>query len=188
MSAQPSRSADAQDDGSAATARAPAGDRAGVVRPEAEVRRIPEAAETSAAVMIAAGFPKMPARALMALVVSEDGALTAAELGEALGASPAAVSGAVRYLQTVGFAHRVSQPGSRRDRYALPEDLWYVATLRQNPVYDRLGALSAALADDLPAGSAARSRAEDMAHFYRFIAEHMPKLLDEWEAERNLGG
>ncbi|MDQ4491902.1 MarR family transcriptional regulator [Sinomonas sp. ASV486] len=191
MSADPAP-AGAHDDGAAAggakpiaaPAAAAAGDPAGVVRPEAGMSRIPEAAEGSAAVMIAAGFPKMPARALMALVVSDDGALTAAELAEVLGASPAAVSGAVRYLQTVGFAHRVSQPGSRRDRYALPDDLWYVATLRQNPVYDRLGSLSSNLADELPAGSAARARAEDMAHFYRFIARRMPRLLDEWEQER----
>ncbi|BCT75195.1 transcriptional regulator [Sinomonas cyclohexanicum] len=149
-----------------------------------EPRALPESAESSAAVMIAAGFPRIPARALMALVVSEDGALTAAELSEVLGVSAAAVSGAVRYLQTVGFVHRVAQPGSRRDRYALPEDLWYVATLRQNPIYHQLGALSMALAEDLPTGSAARARAEDMAHFYRFIAERMPKLLDEWEQER----
>lgn len=174
-------------DPAAAPAAPAAGDPADVVRLEPGVRRIPDAAETSAAVLTAAGFPKMPARALMALVVSEDGALTAAELADVLGASPAAVSGAVRYLQTVGFAHRVSQPGSRRDRYALPEDLWYVATLRQNPVYDRLGSLSANLADELPAGSAARARAEDMARFYRFIAQRMPGLLDEWEQERASG-
>ena len=145
--------------------------------------RLPDAAEASAAVMAAAGFPKMPARALLALVASEDGALTAAELAQALGASAAAVSGAVRYLQTVGFVHRVSQPGSRRDRYALPEDPWYVATLRQNPVYERLAGLAAALADELPDGPA-RARAQETADFYRFLTRRMPGLLDEWEAER----
>lgn len=149
-----------------------------------EAAGLPDAAEASAAVMIAAGFPRIPARALLALVVAEDGALTAAELAEVLGVSAAAVSGAVRYLQTVGFVHRVSQPGSRRDRYALPDDLWYVATLRQNPVYQRLGSLSAALAGELAPGSKAQARVEDMAHFYRFIAERMPQLLDEWERER----
>lgn len=144
---------------------------------------MPEAAEASAAVMTAAGFPRMPARALLALVVSEDGALTAAELAEALGVSPAAVSGAVRYLQTVGFVHRVSQPGSRRDRYALPDDPWYVATLRQNPVYERLANLSGALAEDLPEGPA-RARARETADFYRFLTRRIPGLLDEWERER----
>lgn len=146
--------------------------------------RMPDGAEASAAVMAAAGFPKMPARALMALIVSDEGSLTAAELGEILSASPAAVSGAVRYLQTVGFVHRVSQPGSRRDRYALPENAWYVASLRQNPVYERLADLAGATAEGLPEGSPARSRVEEMRGFYRFLVARMPELLDEWEAAR----
>lgn len=180
-------------DGHDAGTVTPGGEQADVVRldgrpPDAPAPRLPDSAETAAAVMIAAGFPKMPARALMALVVSEDGSLTAAEFTAALGASPAAVSGAVRYLQTVGFVHRVSQPGSRRDRYALPGNAWYVATLRQNPVYERLAAVSATMADDLPDGSAARARVEEMAHFYRFLMGRMPELLDEWERERSHEG
>jgi biotin operon repressor len=92
---------------------------------EAEVHA---AVELAAAGFSAAGFPKMPARALMALVSSEEGRLTAAELSEKLGVSAAAVSGAVRYLQTAGFIQRVSQPGSRRDIYALHDDEWYIAS------------------------------------------------------------
>ncbi|WP_138443156.1 GbsR/MarR family transcriptional regulator [Sinomonas susongensis] len=146
--------------------------------------RMPGSAETSAAVLAAAGFPKMPARALMALVVSPDGALTAAELAEVLAASPAAVSGAVRYLQTLGFVHRVSQPGSRRDRYALPDNAWYVVTLRQNPVYERLADLAEATVEALPEDSPARARVDEMGRFYRFLMARLPELLDEWEAER----
>ncbi|WP_422935773.1 GbsR/MarR family transcriptional regulator [Sinomonas sp. P47F7] len=151
---------------------------------EPAANRMADGAETSAAVLTAAGFPKMPARTLMALVVSADGSLTAAELAEMLGASPAAVSGSVRYLQTVGFVHRVSQPGSRRDRYALPDNAWYVASLRQNPVYERLADLADATALQLPDGSAARARVEEMGHFYRFLMARLPELLDEWEHER----
>ncbi|MDQ0210416.1 GbsR/MarR family transcriptional regulator [Arthrobacter bambusae] len=148
------------------------------------IARMPDAAETSAAVLTAAGFPKMPARSLMALVVSDDGSLTAAELSEILGASAAAVSGAVRYLQTVGFVHRVSQPGSRRDRYALPANAWYVASLRQNPVYQRLAELADSTASSLPEGSPARTRVSEMGAFYRFLMTRLPALLDEWEHMR----
>lgn len=147
-------------------------------------KRMPDSAETSAAVLTAAGFPKMPARALMALVVSDDGSLTAAELSEILGASAAAVSGAVRYLQTVGFVHRVSQPGSRRDRYALPNNAWYVASLRQNPVYNRLADLADSTASSLQEGSAAKARVNEMGAFYRFLMTRLPGLLDEWEHTR----
>lgn len=142
------------------------------------------AAEKAAAGFAAAGFPKMPARALMALVSSEDGSLTAAELAERLGVSAAAVSGAVRYLQTVGFVHRVSQPGSRRDLYALYDDEWYIVSMRKSPIYQSLAALTDATAEALPEGSAARSRVTEMGRFYRFLAARMPVILDEWERER----
>jgi predicted ArsR family transcriptional regulator len=45
-----------------------------------------------------AGFPPMPARVFVALLIAEDGRLSAAELAERLRISPAAVSGAVRLL------------------------------------------------------------------------------------------
>ena len=118
------------------------------------------------------------------LVSSEDGSLTAAELGDRLGVSAAAVSGAVRYLQTVGFVHRVSQPGSRRDLYALYHDEWYVVSMRKSPIYQSLAALTDATAEALPAGSAARSRVTEMGSFYRFLAARMPAVLDDWERQR----
>ncbi|MDQ6739943.1 MAG: MarR family transcriptional regulator, partial [Actinomycetota bacterium] len=72
------------------------------------------AVEQSAAVLASAGFPKMPARVLMSLMVSDDGALTASELAQRLEVSAAGISGAVRYLQTIGIIRRVAQSGSRR--------------------------------------------------------------------------
>lgn len=145
------------------------------------------AAEKAAAAFAAAGFPKMPARTLMALVSSEDGRLTAAELAQRLGVSAAAVSGAVRYLQTVGYVQRISQPGSRRDLYALHDDEWYIASLRKSPIYQSLAVLTDAIAESLPAGSAAGSRVTEMGRFYRFLNARMPALLDDWERERNSG-
>jgi predicted transcriptional regulator len=153
----------------------------------AEEAEVNAAAEKAAAGFALAGFPKMPARALMALVSSEDGSLTAAELAARLGVSAAAVSGAVRYLQTVGFVHRVSQPGSRRDLYALYDDEWYIVSMRKSPTYQSLAALTDATAEALPAGSAARSRVTEMGRFYRFLAARMPAILDDWERERNTG-
>ena len=79
------------------------------------------AVEQTAAVLAAAGFPKMPARVLVTLLVADPGGLTAGELGEQLGVSAAAISGAVRYLELIGVVHRVSQPGSRRARWSSPE-------------------------------------------------------------------
>ncbi|MGA1837725.1 MarR family transcriptional regulator [Herbiconiux sp. 11R-BC] len=143
------------------------------------------AVEQSAAVLTAAGFPKMPARVLMTLLVTDDGGLTAAALADTLGVSAAAISGAVRYLQTFGAIRRIAQSGSRRDRYELVEDTWYTASLKTSPMYGTLASLAenAAAALDAP-GSPAALRVDEMARFYGFLDARLPQLMAEWEAER----
>ena len=147
-------------------------------------RTLQAATEQSAALLTSAGFPKMPARTLMALMTSETG-LTAVELAERLGASAAAISGAVRYLQQVGIIRRVAEVGSRRDRYELPEDAWYAVLTGKSPLYGALANLaeSATTAIDDPE-SAATARLDEMARFYRFFDARIPQLMEEWEEER----
>src|SRR5215471_9893811 len=71
--------------------------------------------ERFAAVLVAAGFPPMPARIFVALLVTDSGRLSAAELAEMLRISPAAVSGAVRYLIQLGLVHKYRMPGNMWD-------------------------------------------------------------------------
>lgn len=144
-----------------------------------------EMMEHSAAVLTAAGFPKMPARVLMALTVTESAGLTAAELAERLEVSPAAISGAVRYLQTLGIVRRLSQTGSRRDRYQIPSD-WYSLMVRNSPVYGTLAdQAESGLAAVGDPDSPATERLRDMAGFYRFLQGRLPELIEEWEAVRD---
>ncbi len=143
-----------------------------------------EPAEQAAALMTSAGMPRMPARVLMALIAAPADGYTAAELGDRLGVSAAAVSGAVRYLQTLHMVHRMSRPGHRRDRYELAADVWYGAMTDNSPVYDRLADFIARIGDEQDADSAARVRADEMAAFFRFMSARMPQLVDEWEALR----
>jgi DNA-binding transcriptional regulator GbsR (MarR family) len=141
-----------------------------------------EASERIAGILTAAGFPRMPARVMMTLMVSEDG-LTATEIGEQLGVSAAAVSGAVRYLQLVGFVARMPVSGSRRDRYAILQS-WYAATMTNMAVYSQVSDAAAEAAAALPPGSAAHSRVTEMADFFAFLQGRMGTLLVEWETRR----
>lgn len=148
-----------------------------------------DAAESAAAVITAAGFPRMPARVLMSLIAAPAGGYTAGEIGQRLGVSAAAVSGAVRYLQTIGVIHRVSRADQRLVRYEIISDAWYAAMATKSPVYDRL----AVLIDDIGAAHdddhAARERSTEMSEFFRFMSARMPQIIDEWEtlrAERRL--
>lgn len=140
--------------------------------------------EHSAAVLTAAGFPKMPARVLMALTVTESAGLTAAQLAERLDVSAAAISGAVRYLQTLGIVRRLSQNGSRRDLYQMPSD-WYSLMVSNSPIYGVLAdqAETGLAAIDDPADPATE-RLRDMAGFYRFMQERLPGMINEWEQIR----
>lgn len=135
--------------------------------------------ERVAGMLIAAGFPRMPARVMMALMVSENG-LTASEVARELGISAAAVSGAVRYLQSLGFVARVPVSGSRRDRYAIVTS-WYAMTMTNVAVYEQVADVAAEGAMTLPKGSAARARVAEMSDFFRFVHSRLGELLAEWE-------
>jgi len=155
---------------------------------EAAEHRAIDAAEQAASVMTAAGMQRMPARVMMSLVAAPDGGYTAAELGERLGVSAAAVSGAVRYLQDMHFISRRSRPGDRRDRYELVHDTFYGSVASNAPVYERMAEHIDRIADEHADDPAAQARAVELASFFRFMARRMPQLIDEWEAVRRAAG
>jgi DNA-binding transcriptional regulator GbsR (MarR family) len=149
------------------------------------VSEVEEFAEQTAATLAAAGFPRMAARVMMMLMTEESGSATAEELRERLGASAAAISGAVRYLQSLAIIRRLDIPGTRRHRYELPDHVWYATSSSQNPLYTNLIALADKGVAALPVGSRARDRTEEMADYFRFMRERLPLLLEEWQATRS---
>jgi DNA-binding MarR family transcriptional regulator len=138
------------------------------------------AAEQGAAMLAAAGMGRMPARVMMALVGSPDDGYTAAELGERLGVSAAAVSGAVRYLQAMRLVQRLSRPGERRDRYDLADEAWQDVITANSPLYRTLASLIDEIADDNTAAPVSVARAHAGADFLRFLSDRMPALVEEW--------
>lgn len=146
--------------------------------------------ERMSAALGAEGFPRMPARVLMALTTCDGEGMTAAELSEQLGASPGAISGAVRYLQHMGMARRVSQPGTRRDLYELPyANPWYTVSMRATPMYDALLVLApAGIAAAGGADTVAGSRIAEMTEFLEFVKRRLPDLLEEWHRGREGSG
>src|SRR4051812_25133042 len=73
--------------------------------------------EHFAQLLVEGGMARMPSRVFARLMVTDEGRLTAAELADLLKASPAAISGAIRYLEQVDLATRRRERGSRRDYY-----------------------------------------------------------------------
>jgi hypothetical protein len=131
-----------------------------------------------------AGLPRLPSRVFAALVVDDDGRMTAAELAETLAVSPAAISGAVKFLGQIGYLHRERERGSRRDVYVVDDDAWLGALTRRDQMYEPLiTALSGALGGLGPEAPAAH-RLWLMREFLTFVVSEMDGLAERWLAHR----
>ena len=105
-------------------------------RPDAERRRA-AFVEAFGEELTRSGMNRMAARAFAAIAASDGGQRTAADLSEELRASPAAISGAVRYLEQVDMIRRSRPLGSRRDVFSLTDDVWYEALTHRGSVVER---------------------------------------------------
>jgi DNA-binding transcriptional regulator GbsR (MarR family) len=140
--------------------------------------------ERFAAQLVEAGMTRMPARVFAALLSSDSGAMTSAELGEQLQVSPAAVSGAVRYLSQQHMVSREREPGSRRERYRVHSDQWYEALTNRDAILkrwsDSLREGVTSLGAETPAG---RRLAETVA-FFDFIQDELTAMMERWREHR----
>src|SRR5690606_21592971 len=110
--------------------------------------------------------------------------MTAAELAGTLSISPAAVSGAVRYLEQLGLVSKERKPGERRDHYRLYDDLWFASFFRHDRTLRMWRDETVEGVDaDGPDAPAARRLAE-MAAFLVFLPGEIPVLLDRCPRER----
>ncbi|MGA8245432.1 MAG: MarR family transcriptional regulator [Nocardioides sp.] len=140
--------------------------------------------EQLGAALADAGLPSLPSRVFSALLVDDDGRMTSAELTEVLGVSPAAISGAVKYLAHLQMLRRERERGSRRDVYVVDDDAWHGAMMRRDQAYAPiLRALQAAV-DDLGTGAPAYRRLMLTAEFLRFVDAELEQLADRWAAHR----
>jgi DNA-binding transcriptional regulator GbsR (MarR family) len=140
--------------------------------------------ERFAAVLVVAGFPPMPARVFVALLVTDSGHLTAAELAALLQISPAAVSGAVRYLIQLGLVHKERVPGSRRDYYRMPPNMWDDMLRMRDQVMARWTAMVREGIDLVGRDTAAGARLAEQAAFLEFAADQFAGVLARWDRYR----
>jgi DNA-binding transcriptional regulator GbsR (MarR family) len=153
----------------------------GVGRDEEAVRRF---VERFALDLADSGMARMPARVFAALLANDAGRLTAAELAERLRVSPAAISGAVRYLTHLGMVSRGREPGERRDHYQVSSDQWYEVLARRDQLLLRweqdLQDGIKAVGPDTPAGS----RLEENRRYFEFLRHEAPKVMARWQELR----
>ncbi len=90
----------------------------------------------------------------------------------------------MRYLTQVNLASREREPGSRRDRFRVHDDVWYEASVRRDRILvlweDALREGIRVLGTDTPAGV----RLAETLAFFEFIGEELPRLLERWRARK----
>lgn len=126
------------------------------------------------------GLPPMPARVWAGLMVADGPSSTAGELAERLDVSPAAISGALRYLQQVQLIERVAVPGSRRQHVRTVTDLWYQTFLNRQAGLEAFAALAEEGAELLGPSSPGCRRVLEIRDFFAYLAEEMPLIYERW--------
>jgi DNA-binding transcriptional ArsR family regulator len=147
--------------------------------------------ERFAQIMVESGMPRMPSRVYAALMVTDSGKLSAAELAERLGVGASAISGAVKYLVQVRLVERGREPGSRHDFCRIHEHTWSHFISQSDPVLVQVqtGADegTALLGLDSPAGR----RLDETRRFFAFLREEIQQSMAKWRrlqaAEREAG-
>ncbi|MFD7404121.1 GbsR/MarR family transcriptional regulator [Streptomyces sp. NPDC059866] len=141
--------------------------------------------EGFAAQLVEAGMQRMAARVFAALLASDSGAMTSAELGAQLQVSPAAVSGAVRYLAQVHMVSREREPGSRRERYRVHSDQWYEALTNRDAVLKRWEQTLREGVDSLGAATPGGQRIAETLAFFEYLEGELGKLMERWREHRD---
>jgi len=145
---------------------------------------LPAYIERFASVLTDSGIPRMPSRVFAALITQDDGRLTSQELSELLDISPAAVSGAIAYLSQVNLVTRERQPGTRRDRYRVLDEVWQDALIKRDTILARWETSLAEGVGVVGADTPAGRRLAESAQLFHFLRGEVGEMLERWQVRR----
>ena len=152
---------------------------------EQDLERLHQAVEQVTTVLAESGMPRMSARVFAYALAEDSDRYTAADFAEALQISPAAVSGAVRYLTAARLLFRERLAGSRADVYRVyDEDVWSAITTARLPMlwlWEQAVHDAAQLVGPDTRGG---QRLEETEEFLRFVREEAGHMLDRWKQHR----
>jgi hypothetical protein len=143
------------------------------VPPPTAADAVREFADRFATLMVQTGLPRTAARVFAAMITTDSGALTSAELVERLRVSPASVSKAVGYLEGLELIGRGRDDHSRRERYLIDDDVWlhtWMTSARTNAMWAEAARQGTGL---LGAGTRAGARLAQMTDFFAQLSDDM---------------
>jgi DNA-binding transcriptional regulator GbsR (MarR family) len=149
------------------------------------VSDLPRAVERLGQTMESLGIPRMPARVFAFILADDQATYTAAELARGLDVSPAAISGAVRYLTDTHLVVRERNPAGRGDLFRVRDgDIWGTILTSRLSTLDRIIESVHEAANLLPPGSDGRARVEETRDYFTFIREDARGLDERWRTWR----
>ncbi|MFE3502463.1 MarR family transcriptional regulator [Kitasatospora sp. NPDC059146] len=162
--------------------------RPGLARPSGGTPAAPDGRDPAAVddyagrfadLLVHMGLPRMVARVLSCLYVTDSGSLSAADLVRRLGVSPASVSKAVGYLADQGLIRRErdGQHG-RREQYTINGDVWYRSMLASAQRNALLAEFARTGADLLGASTPAGQRLDTAADFLAEIGTDLVRAVE----------
>lgn len=123
--------------------------------------------------LAATGLPRMTARVFACLLTADANGLTAADLVRRLQVSPASVSKSIGSLEAMDLVVRQSDPGSRRERYVIDEDVWIRAWQADTGAHGEVAAAAQRGVEIFGADTAAGARLGKMGQFFAKLSERM---------------
>ncbi|MET8141472.1 helix-turn-helix domain-containing protein [Sphaerisporangium sp. NPDC005288] len=146
--------------------------------------RDPEAvrdfAESFTALLVEQGLPRMEARVLACLYITDAGALTAADLVQRLRVSPASISHAIAFLEQQGMLRRERAPGARRERYVIDDEIWLRSLIASLEMNDALATASRRGTEILGAATPAGARFQSSTELLALVSEAFRQVIDQW--------
>ncbi len=143
------------------------------------------AVEHVAGLLAESGMPRMAARVFAYALAEDSDRYTAADFAEGLRVSPAAVSGAVRFLTSTRLLFKQRAPGSRADLYRVyDEDVWSTITAARLPMLEVWEKSVREAAETVGADTRGGRRLLETEEFFRFTRVETEAMIRRWKDHR----
>ena len=147
--------------------------------------RLTRAVERIAATLAETGIPRMPARVFAYILADDADRYTAAELAEGLRVSPAAISGAVRYLVDARMVFKEREPGVRADVYRIDDgDVWGKIMAARLPILEHWQDTLESAISEIGGDTQGGRRLVETKEFYAFMHTETEAMLARWREHR----
>ena len=143
-----------------------------------DAEAVREYEEIFTTVLMQSGLPKMMSRVLACLYTTDAGSLTASELVQRLQVSPASISKAITFLESLDLVRR-ERDERRRECYVVDDDLWYQSMIRSARDNAQLSETARQGVGILGPDTPAAARLENVARFLDFVGESITRAAEQ---------